>query len=149
MALLRLSGWMCLQLFEPTHHCLISQLAPNTRSKPSTDNHRAVDRSSLSGGFIVRSAGFNGSLMLQKISATPLTSLWSFTASALFYSHGLYGASIFKACSVLASSVIYWESDQLMRTSVHAPNMVSHSFQWKLLGQHCKSNNFFASYLCV
>lgn len=74
MALLRLSGSICRQLFEPTHHCLINQLASNPGSKPRADNHSAVDRSFLSRGFGFRSAGFNGSLMLQKIAATFLTS---------------------------------------------------------------------------
>lgn len=82
---------MCRQLCELPHYCLISQLAPNTRSKTSTDNCSAVDRSSLSWSFSLRSAGFNGSLMLHTISVTPLTSLWSFTTQLCFIHMGFLG----------------------------------------------------------
>lgn len=36
-----------------------------------------------------------------------------------------------------------WTADVVLR-----PNMATHSFQWKLLIQHCKCNVFFASYIC-
>lgn len=80
MTLLWLSGSLCRRLFEPTHHCLINQLAFN----PGTDNHGAVDRSFLSRGFGFRSAGFDRSLMLQHIAATFLTSPQRVTGQLCF-----------------------------------------------------------------